>query len=760
MQIEHTPGVSANPYMPGRADRRPLYPAPGEVVQITATVEDAGGYPPELIYAVAPGPGRGVWPSSSGNTLTYEIGPFPAGAQVEYRIGDEIAEGFTVGRESAAAGIEEVELSASRAAYTVRFEDGSALRREVTLHAEKDATARISSVSESGALCIEAGKGAPEESELLLLSHPEWVPQKRLVVRHQRREKHFCGFGERYNAVNQLGAALDTRVYEEYKEQHLSTRTYMPVPFFMTDRRWGLYVESDQRVRFDMDSRNSATWSYSVPLDDAGLSARSHVYCGSPAAILRSYAEQSGMPDGLPGWVFGPWMSSNEWNSQARVMEEVGRSKELDIPATVLVIEAWSDEKNFYIWNDAQYSPRPGDERFSYDDFRFPSDGLWPNPKEMVRTLHEDGVRLLLWQIPVLKHMDEPDAQNSNDLHHMLSNGFAVTTRGGEPYRVRPWWFTDGHVVDFGYPEAARWWMEKRRYLLEELGVDGFKTDGGEHLWGDDVIGHGALRGDALANRYPREYLKSYYAEARAHGGVLFSRAGSAGAQSTPLHWAGDQNSTWREQRSVLRAVLNAGISGIPFVGWDLAGFSGPLPEAELYIRGAEAACFGTIMQYHSEFNEHRTPHVDRTPWNVAERTGRPEVVELYRYYAKLRMRLIPYLEECARESTNSAAPVMRPLFYAHPDDPRCWEIDDQYLLGPDLLVAPVLEPRRTARQLYLPAGDWVDAWTGRALAGEQELSAEAPMDRIPLFVRKEHSAALEGLFPLVHPALVAGGAR
>lgn len=786
MQITHTPGMSANPYVPGPADRRPLHPAPNEVVEIRAGVEgardtadgdtsgtsiapgaggtdgrnSAHGTPPALTYSY-PAAGttdQRVAPQVENGTLTYRIGPFPPGAEVEYRIGEHIRERFTVAQEHAVTGTEEREIGERSASCLLSFDDGSAVRREVSLAAGDDADAKIGALSENGLVRFEAAGGAPEEVEIVLLTHEEWTPRRRLAVRHRRRESQFRGFGERYNAINQLGAALDTRVYEEYKDQYKTTRTYMPVPFFMTDKQWGLYLETDERVRFDLDSASSGTWSYTVPVDDQSPAVRGNLYCGKPASILKSFAQQTGMPAPVPGWVFGPWMSSNEWNSQSRVMQEFNRSKELGIPATVLVIEAWSDEKNFYIWNDARYEPISGDRSFTYDDFTFPADGLWPDPKGMVQALHDEGTRVLLWQIPVLKHMEQEDRQNANDREHMISSRFAIRTTHGEPYRVRPWWFTHGHVLDFGKPDAAEWWMSKRCYLLEELGIDGFKTDGGEHLWGDDVLGHDGVRGDAVANRYPRQYLSAYYSEAARHGGVLFSRAGGPGVQTTPLHWAGDQNSTWEEQRGVLRAVLNAGISGIPLLGWDIGGFSGPLPEPELYIRSTEMACFGTIMQYHSEFNDHRTPHVDRTPWNIAERTGDEAVVDIFRYYANLRMRLIPYLEECARESTLSAAPVMRPLFYSFPDDERSWELDDQYMLGDDLLVAPVLEARRASRSVYLPAGEWIDAWSGEAVSGGRDISTVAPVERLPLYLRKDHSPALDGIFPLQAPP--AAGSR
>ncbi|GAH71580.1 unnamed protein product, partial [marine sediment metagenome] len=199
----------------------------------------------------------------------------------------------------------------------------------------------------------------------------------------------------------------------------------------------------------------------------------------------------------------GPWMSGNEWNSQKRVMEEVKKSLKFGIPAAVLVIEAWSDETTFYIWNDAKYRPKPSDQPFTCSDFTFPPDGKWPDPKGMIDKLHSLGIRVLLWQIPVLKKVEAPHQQHDLDETHMIEMNYSVKEADGQPYRVRPTWFQNGLVLDFTNPDAVRWWHNKRSYLLEELDIDGFKTDGGEHLWGESLRFSGNQRGDELLNLYP-----------------------------------------------------------------------------------------------------------------------------------------------------------------------------------------------------------------------------------------------------------------
>lgn len=187
--------------------------------------------------------------------------------------------------------------------------------------------------------------------------------------------------------------------------------------------------------------------------------------------------------------------------------------------------------------------------------------------------------------------------------------------------------------------------MKKRQYLVDEVEIDGFKTDGGEFVFGDDVQFSDGRTGKEMRNAYPNLYIGEHYRYINEkRDGIVFSRAGFTGAAQMPAHWAGDEKSTFAAFQRNLCAGLNAGISGVPFWGWDLAGFSGEIPSAELYARSASMAAFCPIMQYHAEskaeFNQ------DRTPWNIAERRNAPWVIDVYRYYAKLRMAMLPYIAE------------------------------------------------------------------------------------------------------------------
>jgi alpha-glucosidase (family GH31 glycosyl hydrolase) len=549
-------------------------------------------------------------------------------------------------------------------------------------------------------------------------------------------EEGFYGFGERFTAFNQRGSQLDVRVFEQFFAE--GRRTYIPIPFFLSSLGYGHYLHTSRCVTYDLAHSGPERWAYQAEVGQTG-ELEWTLWAGAPLQVSRAFTSLTGRPALPPTWAFGPWMSGNEWNSQARVLQELQHTLEHDIPATVLVIEAWSDESTFYIWNDAVYEPKASDQPFSYADFTFPAQGRWPDPKGMIDRLHELGIRLVLWQIPVLKKLEEPHPQHNADEAHVVEQGYCVHRADGSPYQVRPFWFHDALLMDFTNPAAVEWWMGKRAYLVEQLGVDGFKTDGGEHLWDRSARFHNGMRGDEAWNLYPNQYVGETYrfiTQKKNGDAITFSRAGFTGAQAFPLHWAGDEYSTWEALQQAVVAGLNAGLSGIPFWGWDIAGFSGEIPTAELYLRSTAMAAFCPVMQYHSDFNHHREPKRDRTPWNIAERTGEPAVLNIYRRYAKLRMQLLPYIEAEAAHCAASGEPLMRPLLLDWPEDPEAWQISDQYSFGRALLVAPVIQPGHTERRLYLPAGEWQDLWTGENLTGGQWITRPAPIDIIPVYRR------------------------
>lgn len=549
------------------------------------------------------------------------------------------------------------------------------------------------------------------------------------------------GMGERFNAANQKGYRVVNRVEEHFCFQ--GEHSYSPAPFFWTDTGLGLYVQTDREAVFDFAE---GTILISYPMGTNIV-----LFTGTPETIIQEYQALFGPVKLPPKWAFAPWISANHWSSQADVEKQLELLNQHGFPATVLVAEAWSDEATFYIFNGAKYMPKADGAALDYSDFDF-SKSPWPDPAGMIKKLHAAGVRFVLWQIPVYKKqgLDEiQSTQNDLDRADASRRNLCVMNAAGTPYTIPDGhWFSGSMIPDFTNPETIKSWFNKRKYLLD-IGVDGFKTDGGEFIYAPDVSFHDGSTGLEGKNRYPQSYTEAY-TEFLGADNVLFSRAGYAGQHTTPIHWAGDQQSQNSELKGALTAGLSSALTGIPFWSFDIGGFAGPLPTADLYRRATQLGCFCPIMQWHSEpdggqFRE-LMPGGDgnneRSPWNMAKLADSPAYLDELRFWHRLRMNLLPYLYSIAMNCAASGRPMMRPLVYDWASDAAASAVEDAFLLGDSLLVAPVLEENALTRRVYLPAGDWVDFYTHERLEGAQWVEAQYK-ERIPVYVRCGHGIAL-----------------
>lgn len=575
--------------------------------------------------------------------------------------------------------------------------------------------------------------GSPPGGGFVAWRGTPWGIARSVELCLESTAEHYFGFGERFDSLDQNGRTPDVCVVNPYTRQ--GSRTYMPVPFFVTERGYGLYVGTDRYVRFGMAPRLPGPMSISAQVDSCDPRVDLVFFFGRPKSVASAFALFTGRPALPPKWAFGPWMSSNAWNTQREAEEQVETTTRLDIPATVLVLEAWSDEATFYAFNDAVYEPKAGEHKFKLEDFAFPKDGRWPDPKGMIERLHARDVRLILWQIPVLKGFARHEnRQHEMDETYAIERGYCVRNADGSPYRIPEGWFAGSLILDFTNPGARRWWFSRRRYLVDDLGVDGFKTDGGEFVLDETVRFYDGVAGAAMRNRYPLSYIQAYH-EFMGPGRITFSRSGFTGGQRFPMYWAGDQVSTYDEFHAVLTAGLSLGLSGNPFWGFDIGGFSGDVPTADLYIRAAQMATFSPVMQYHAESRGRE--NYDRTPWNIAARTGDERVVPIYRRYAWTRMNLLPYIYNEAAHVAATGEPMMRALFLDFADDAECYRLDDEYLFGRDLLVAPVLTEHARERCIYLPGGGWLDLWTLEEVPSGWQERYPCDLEKIPVFVRK-----------------------
>ncbi|SDO57641.1 Galactose mutarotase-like [Nakamurella panacisegetis] len=739
--IRHRPFGSEHPYATTDDQRVPALPLSEESVTLRVAAADS-------VESI-----RCEWTADDGHsveTVTLDLAPVDT---AEINLAEAGGEGhLAVAQAKAARGssrswrVETPELrphTRYRYRFTARNTAGGQRR------------SRIYTVTPSDWSTDPAGSTLTVDTDRLVPGSIRWrrdadgVNRVRFDLRLEPDE-HVVGFGERFDHLDQRGRVLDAVVFEQYKSQGEHGRTYLPMPFaHVTSPRggWGFHIRTSRRSYYDITGDR-----ISIDVDLGGGATDElevGVYRGTPTEVLDQFLTEVGRAEELPDWVFHLWASGNEWNTQQLVMERMDRHRTLDIPVGAVVIEAWSDEEGITIFRDATYRINADGTAHAGGDFTYPANGAWPDPKAMIAELHARGIKVVLWQIPLQKMRPHPKGQARADAEAMIREHHAVLEADGRPYRNRGWWFPQALMPDLSVQRTRDWWTDKRRYLVSDLDVDGFKTDGGEHAWGHDLRYADGRRGDEGNNLFPVHYARAFGDLLRSQGKapVTFSRAGFTGTQAHGIVWAGDENSTWPAFRSSITAGLTASACGIVYWSWDLAGFSGPIPDPELYLRATAAAVFMPVMQYHSEFNHHRPPLRDRTPWNVQELTGATDVVDVFRHWTKLRESLVPYLAGQARNSIDTGAPLMRALFFDHPDDPETWNHPRQYLLGDDLLVNPVTDPEATTWSTYLPAGRWVDAWTGTTSVGPQSVTREVPITELPVYVRASAWAELAEIF-------------
>ncbi len=508
-------------------------------------------------------------------------------------------------------------------------------------------------------------------------------------------EERLYGFGERFVPLDQRG-----RRWESWTVDALSTatsRAYKPVPFGLSSRGYGLFINSTACIDFDLGATSSLSAAFTLDVAELDYFI---IYGPALNDVLRRYWRLAGTPPLPPRWSFGFWSSRNCYKSRAEV-EEIARGyRERGIPCDVIHLDPWwmGGEQNWcnLTWDAAAF----------------------PEPIEMIRQLRNQGFRLCLWENPYVPQASELYIEGA-------ANGYFVRDAQGEPYLIPGW--TEGRyalaVVDFTNPDAVAWWQEKHRALLA-LGIATFKTDFGESAPADGHY-HDGTPGGLAHNLYPLLYNRAVFEMVDAHSGgqgLVWSRATTAGGQRFPVHWGGDSRTTFDHMAASLRGGLNFILSGFAYWSHDIGGYCQASNPA-LYARWAQFGLFSSHARAHGE-----SP---REPWAFGQ-----EIEAIFRKYAALRYRLLPYIYSCAASTATTGRPLMRPLLLDFQDDPATYTLDLQYLFGDAFLVAPVFDDVADV-PVYLPRGRWVDYWTKQTYAGPGWIAVHAPLDTLPLFVRE-----------------------
>ncbi len=540
------------------------------------------------------------------------------------------------------------------------------------------------------------------------------------------RDEHFFGLGERFGGLDLSGQVIENWA-DDQSLAHNPNTSYSPMPFLLSSRGYGLLLDTTAHATFDL--RIPVRQGYCVRVETSDL--RLYLISGPhPQTVLERHAQLVGLPPLPPPWAFGVW--KNLIGGQARVEQDVQRLLGDDVPVDAIWIYDAVDERANFGWPWQIYTPI--------------APGPYPDLPGMIQRLHEQGLKVLGYLHPFVY-------PGTISYAEAAGRGYLVQEPDGQPY-VEPWTFTPRSYVDFSSPEAASWWQARVGYALTDLGFDGAMLDFGEAA---PVTACYASRqpGALMHNYYPMLYLQAAHrAGQAAQPGdfVFFARSGYSGSQPyTTGRFTCDQVRSWDRERglpSVIPAMLNGSLSGWPYWGPDIAGFfdAGGMsvdetPEAraqrieaekELWIRWVQLGALSPTMR-------------DMLGWQrdpVGLWTD-DETLSVFRAYARLHAALKPYLYHYAEVASQRGLPIVRPLFLNYPDEAETYTLEDEYLLGDEILVAPVIWPGSTTRAVYLPADEWCDYWTGEVYAGPGWVTVAAPLHHVPIFIREGAALAL-----------------
>jgi alpha-D-xyloside xylohydrolase len=508
------------------------------------------------------------------------------------------------------------------------------------------------------------------------------------------------GLGERFSAFVKNGQVVD--IWNEDGGTS-SEQSYKNIPFYLTNRGYGVFVAHPEKVSFEVASEKVERVQFSVPGEELEYFV---IYGPTPKEVLQRYTALTGRPALPPAWSFGLWLSTSFTTNydEETVTGFIRDMAACNIPLHVFHFDCfWMKEFN---WCDFKWDQR-----------------CFPDPQGMLKRLKERGLHICLWINPYI-------GQRSVLFDEAAAQGFLLKRPNGEVWQWDKWQSGMG-IVDFTNPAACAWFQSKLRRLLE-MGVDAFKTDFGERI-PTEVVYYDGSDPLKMHNYFTYLYNQTVFnllKEVRGEGdAVVFARSATAGSQQFPVHWGGDSTATFESMAESLRGGLSLGLSGFGFWSHDIGGFE-QTASADVYKRWA---AFG-LLSSHSRLHGSSSY---RVPWVYDE-----EAVDVLAKFTRLKCSLMPYLYNMARQAHLNGTPMMRSMLLEFPDDPGCDYLDLQYMLGESLLVAPVFSYDGRVNY-YVPEGRWTNILNGNVVTGPRWLRETHDFMSLPLLVRPNSIIAI-----------------
>lgn len=496
------------------------------------------------------------------------------------------------------------------------------------------------------------------------------------------------GGGESFTGLNKRGQKL--KLWMNDPKGIMNNEMYKPVPFLMSSRGYGVFVHTSAPVTLDIGHSYSGAQTIYVGDDVMDV----FFFLGNPHDILSAYTRLTGNSPVPPLWSFGLWMSRITYKSQDEVLEVAQKLREHRIPCDVIHLDTG--------WFDVEW-------RCNYEF----SPSRFPDPKTMLADLKEQDFHLSLWQLPYFTP--------TNSLYQeAVEKGYVVVDADGK----LP---TEDAIIDFSNPAAVTWYQGLLSKLFD-LGISAIKADFGEGAPLHGLYASGKS-GRVEHNLYPLRYTRAVHEASRIGSDtpVLWARSAWAGGQKYPVHWGGDAETSDAGLAATIRGGLSLGSSGFTFWSHDNGGFVRRSPE-ELYLRWLACGMFTSHTRCHGQ--------PPKEPWLFNE-----AFMDTFREIVNTRYALMPYIYAQSVSAASRGLPMFRALCIDHPEDPLAWGIDDAYLFGDQLLVAPLLQSGQYTRKVYLPSGTWIDYQTHKAYEGGRCHEIEG--GRIPIIVLVQDGAAI-----------------